>query len=60
MSSLVLQVLSYPFLDHYHGGRAVIAVFAMRTQPWLTLPPIGPVSACIGIAFRPKRANVRR
>jgi hypothetical protein len=25
--ALVLQVVSYPFLDHYHGGRAVIAVF---------------------------------
>lgn len=23
--ALVLQVLSYPFRDHYHGGRAVIA-----------------------------------
>jgi hypothetical protein len=25
--ALVLQVLSYPFLDDYHGGRALIAVF---------------------------------
>ena len=25
--ALVLQVVSYPFLDDYHGGRAVIAVF---------------------------------
>ena len=25
--ALVLQVLAYPFLDDYHGGRAVIAVF---------------------------------
>jgi hypothetical protein len=25
--ALVLQVLAYPFLDNYHGGRAVIAVF---------------------------------
>ena len=25
--ALVLQVLSYPFLDHYRGGRAAIAVF---------------------------------
>jgi len=25
--ALVLQVVAYPFLDDYHGGRAVIAVF---------------------------------
>jgi Ion channel len=25
--ALVLQVLAYPFLDDYHGGRALIAVF---------------------------------
>jgi hypothetical protein len=25
--ALVLQVLAYPFLDEYHGGRALIAVF---------------------------------
>jgi hypothetical protein len=25
--ALVLQVLAHPFLDHFHGGRAVIAVF---------------------------------
>src|SRR4029453_14425540 len=30
--ALVLQVLSYPFLDHYHGGRAVIAVFDLAIR----------------------------
>ena len=27
---------------------------------WLRSPPIGPVSAAIGIAFKPMRAKVRR
>ena len=35
-------------------------VSARTMNSWLRSPPIGPVSACMGMAFRPIRAKVRR
>ena len=39
---------------------ALSPVSARMMNSWLRSPPIGPVSAAIGIAFSPMRAKVRR